>query len=252
LDIFEEYKLRQSWRNWEEYFAAIPIKADDHVLDLGCSLGGVSNLLAKRVTHVTGIDVNYDFINYCNANKQSNQHFICDDFSAIQYLELAPITGIWSSFSLSYLKNPAEFLESLYNALPPGGWIALVDVACFISGNMLATSKHYQQVKSFEVNSWKEGLYDFNFGSKIEVLLKQAGFQILHNENNMTDAELNFDGAAESKVLINWLARLARMQGLKNKFSDDYPEICDEIINSLKSNTHSKNNNVHFVVARKC
>jgi 2-polyprenyl-3-methyl-5-hydroxy-6-metoxy-1,4-benzoquinol methylase len=92
LDIIEEYKLQQSWRNWEQYLAAIPINVNDRVLDLGCSVGGVSNLLAKQVASVTGIDLNSDFINHCKANQQLNQHFIHSDFSTLQYSHISALS----------------------------------------------------------------------------------------------------------------------------------------------------------------
>lgn len=251
MDIIEEYKRQQSWRHWEEYFEVIPLTLSDHVIDLGCSLGDTSTLFSRQVTTVTGIDLNADFISYCNKNRRFNQQFICRDFTKINFQELVPITGIWSSFSLSYLNNPAEFLTSLYNALESCGWIALVDISCFISGNMLPTSRHHQRVKDFEMESSKSGLYDFDFGSKMETLLKQAGFNIVYVNNDVTDAELNFDGAVEPHILLNWKARLARMQGLKNRYPNEYSEICSEIITSLESNAHRKNNNVRFVVATK-
>ncbi|MCE3253433.1 MAG: Methyltransferase type 12 [Cellvibrio sp.] len=164
---------------------------------------------------------------------------------------LAPVTGIWGSFSLSYLKNPVEFINHLYGFLQPGGWIALVDVSCFISGNMLPDSKHYERVKAYEQESGKSGVYDFDFGSKIETLLRQAGFRIIHTDNNVTDAELNFDGAASPQVLRNWNARCERLVMLLNTFPNQYAEICAEIIAGLQSHAHAKANNVRFVVAYK-
>lgn len=251
LDIIEEYKRQQSWRNWDQYFVTIPIKKNDHVIDLGCSVGGVSNLLASQVASVTGIDLNSDFINYCKLNQQPNQHFICSDFTKVNYKSLAPVTGIWSSFSISYLKKPIEFLESLFHLLQPGGWIALVDVSCFLSGNMLPNSKYFNVVREFEIDSHKSGVYDFDFGSKMESLLTLTGFKIIHVDNNFTDAELNFDGAVKPEVLLNWQARLERMQGLRNKLPNLYTEICEEIIAGIQSHDPQKRNNVRFVVAKK-
>lgn len=251
MDIIEEYQRQQSWRYWEQYLDAIPLNATHRVIDLGCSVGSASNLLSKRAASIVGVDLNAEFINYCTANGQPNQKFICSDFTKINFQEILPITGIWSSFSLSYLKDPAGFIKSLYDVLQSGGWIALVDVACFISGNMAPSGRHYQLVRDFEMESGNSGLYDFNFGSKMELMLKQAGFKIIHVNNNITDAELNFDGAVEPHILLNWKARLERMQGLKNRYPDQYVEICNEIIASLESTEHRKNNNVRFVVATK-
>jgi len=251
VDIIEEYKLQQSWRNWEQYVDMIPLKKNDRIIDLGCSVGGIANILSSRVASIIGIDLNNDFINYCKSNQRPNQHFICSDFTTVDYDSLEPITGIWSSFSISYLNSPQEFLKLLYNLLQPGGWIALVDVSCFISGNMLPDSKYCQLVKDFEMKSVISGIYDFDFGTKMETLLKKAGFKIIYVDNNVSDAELNFDGAAKPEVVVNWKARLKRLQGLKNKYPVEYFNISKDIIAGLTSSQHNKNNNVHFVVAVK-
>lgn len=251
MNIIEEYLHQQTWRHWDQYLKAIPLINSDRIIDLGCSVGGVSSAFAKQTAQVTAIDVNPDFIQYCQAHALPNQRFICSDFTQVDYPSLAPITGIWGSFSLSYLKNPAEFINHLYEFLQPGGWIALVDVSCFISGNMLPDSKHYERVRAYEQEFGKTGVYDFDFGSKIETLLRQAGFRIIHTDNNVIDAELNFDGAASPQVLLNWKARCERLVMLRNTFPNQYAEICAEIIAGLQSHAHTKANNVRFVVAQK-
>ena len=95
------------------------------------------------------------------------------------------------------------------------------------------------------------GIYDFDFGKKMEPLLSSVGFTIIHRDNDVTDLELNFDGPATAEIIENWQARLSRLVGLKNKFPNDYHDICQELIENLGSNEHKKNRNVNFVVARK-
>ena len=249
MNLIEEYLRQQPWRNWEHYLASVPIRPGDHVLDLGCSIGGMASLLAQRAGKVTGIDLNRDFIDHCLASRTASQAFLCADFAEFDYAKLAPISGIWSSFSLSYLPNPGHFLRQLYKHLQPGGWIALADVSCFISGNMDLESSQHQAVRNFELASGQSGLYDFDFGSKMAGLLHAAGFQLLHTDDDVSDAELNFAGAATGDVERNWRARLARMQGLRNHFAAQYDDLCGEVLNSLQAATHAKRNNVRFVVA---
>ena len=251
MNLIEEYQQQQTWRNWSQYLKEIPFRKEDRIVDLGCSVGGVSNILSKQVALVTGIDSNSDFINYCLSSAQPNQNFICNEFTKINYALLSPLNGIWSSFALSYLKEPSALLKSLFETLQPNGWISLVDVSLFISGNMLPECKHYEQVKKFEIESAIRGVYDFDFGSKMESVLKQIGFEIIHVNNNVTDPELNFNGVASPKILATWKIRLDRMQGLQRKFPEVYSEIVQEITASLMSEKHSKNNNVRFVVAKK-
>ena len=251
MNLIEEYLRQQTWRNWGQYLASMPVCSGDHILDLGCSVGGMAGLLAQRAGQVTGIDLNQDFIDHCMASRVPNQEFLCTDFAEIDYGTLPPITGIWSSFSLSYLPNPGHFLRQLHKRLQPGGWIALVDVSCFISGNMALDSDHHQAVNAFELASGQSGLYDFDFGSKMAGLLQAAGFRLVHVDDDVTDAELNFTGAATPDVERNWRARLARMQGLRNHFPAQYDALCGEILASLQSAAHAKRRNVRLVVAVK-
>lgn len=251
MNILEEYEKQQRWRNWGQYLQHVPIRADDHVIDLGCSVGGVSNWLSKHAERVTGIDLNRDLIEYCQVRKKAHQTFICENFEKINYDSIGPITGIWSSFSLSYLENPVEFLSGLHKALESGGWVALVDVSCFLSGNMPQNGMYHDSVKEFEMNSWESGQYDFDFGSKMETVLKWAGFSIFYVDNDVTDSELNSTGPASSEVLANWKARLERMRGLRMRFPSTYTEVCQEIMLYLGSTARCKRNNVRFVVGRK-
>jgi ubiquinone/menaquinone biosynthesis C-methylase UbiE len=251
LEIIDEYLRQQLWRNWNQYLDVLPIGANDRVIDLGSSVGAVADMLAKKVAWVTGIDSNSDFVNYSLARAKSNQSFICSDFTQINYSELKPVTGIWASFSIAYVSRPAEYLAQLYEILEPGGWLALVEVSGFISGNMLPESKYLSLVQKFENQSYKSGVYDFKLGAKLQTILAEIGFKNIYVDNDVTDVELNFNGAANAEILRNWQARLARMQGLRSSYPAEYSDICAEVIASLQSKQHRKNQNVCYLVARK-
>ncbi len=45
----------------------------------------------------------------------------------------------------------------------------------------------------------------------MELLLTQAGLKVIHVNNDVSDAELNFDGAASPEVQFSWRARFERM-----------------------------------------
>lgn len=251
MNLFQEYEKQQKWRGWEHYLEFIPYSQDDSVVDLGCSVGDVSRLFSLRVKHVTGIDINQEFIDFCELNKRSNERFICTDFLDFSNQPIAPINGIWSSFSLSYLPNPLDFLIGLNSAMKPGAWIALLDISCFISGNLPKDSRYHERVKTFELGSHQAGVYDFDFGSKIEGLLQGSGFEIVYVDNDVTDAELNFSGAAPQDIVDGWAARLNRMKRLKGELGPDYSDFCNELLANLRSDNHEKRGNVKFVVAKK-
>lgn len=251
LALLQEYRNQQKWRDWEKYLQFIPLKKEDVVLDLGCSVGNVSRLLALRLEKVIGIDINHNFINYCNSKKLDNEEFICADISAFDYSSIGDISGIWSSFSLSYIQDVSSLLKTLHTILKEDGWIALLDVSCFISGNLSKESKYYQRVKKFELDSHQSGLYDFDFGTRMKGLLQNSGFSIIYSDHDISDRELNFAGSADNDVLAGWSSRLKRMKRLRDELGKDYPEFCQEFMSGLKSDHHEKRENVKFVVAKK-
>lgn len=251
MNLFQEYEKQQKWRGWERYLQFIPMSEKDSVIDLGCSVGDVSRLFSLRVKDVLGIDISQEFIGFCESNKSSNETFICTDFLNFDSLPVKSVNGIWSSFSLSYLRNPLVLLNSANSLMEQGGWIALLDVSCFISGNLEKNSKHYERVRRFELESYKSGIYDFNFGAKMQALLLSAGFEITYFDNDVTDPELNFSGAASEEIIRGWAARLSRMQRLKEELGGEYAEFCQELLSGLGSEQHEKRGNVRFVVAKK-
>jgi len=251
MELIEEYKNQQTWRDWESYLNFIPIKNTDTVLDLGSSVGNVSHIFSKKVKQVVGVDLNYEFVEFCNQNKQINEQFICSNFLNVDFTQLSQFTGLWSSFSLSYLADPLRCLNSIYSALPTGGWIALLDVSCFISGNMKKNSQYYEIVKTFEANSYKSGVYDFDFGSRQKSLLIESGFNITYCNDDVNDIELNFDGPARLDVLSVWEARLNRLAGLKKRLGESYSEFQSEFLEHIASKDHQRNENLKFIVAVK-
>lgn len=251
MNLFQEYEKQQNWRCWERYLQFIPFSKDDSVVDLGCSVGDVSRVFSLRVKNVLGIDINQEFIDFCESNKSSNETFICTDFMSFNGLSVKSINGVWSSFSLSYLRSPLDFLISINSLMSQGGWIVLLDVSCFISGNLAKNSKYYERVRRFELESYKSGIYDFDFGAKMQGMLQSAGFEIVHVDNDVTDRELNFSGAAPAEIIEGWAARLNRMQRLKEELGGEYAEFCQELLSNLGSKQHEKRENVRLVVAKK-
>jgi SAM-dependent methyltransferase len=251
VNLFQEYLKQQNWRAWERFLEFIPMNKDDTIIDLRCSVGNVSHLFAGKVKSVTGIDINQEFIDFCSSNKTLNETFICSDFLSLDSLSIESINGIWSSFSLSYLRNPLDFLVYLNTSMKHEGWIALLDISCFISGNLAKNSNYYERVKRFELESFKSGIYDFDFGTKMQGMLQSAGFEIVYVDNDVTDPELNFSGAASQEIIDGWAARLNRMKKLKDELKSEYTDFCNELLSNLRSDTHEKRENVRFVVAKK-
>ncbi|RZA05878.1 MAG: methyltransferase domain-containing protein, partial [Moraxellaceae bacterium] len=95
MNLIDEYIKQQAWRNWPQYISKIPLSKNDHAVDLGCSVGGISHLLSEEVARVTGIDLNQDFINYCNASKKKTRTlYVVTSLKWITpHLSLLPVSG---------------------------------------------------------------------------------------------------------------------------------------------------------------
>ena len=220
-------------------------------MDLGCSVGGVSKLLSEKVRQVVGIDVNPEFIEYCNSIKTQNETFYCTDFLNIDFCSLPSFTGVWASFSLSYLENPQSFLQTLNSHIEKGGWIALLDVSSFISGNMDLQSTYYEKIKGFEKCISPFRGYDFEFGIKMESILESAGFKVVHKDDDVEDQEFNFNGRANNEIIEAWNVRLDRMPMLQLFLGDDFEPFKSEFLEYLMSEQHERRESLRFLVAKK-
>jgi len=252
LELIAEYLNQQAWRNWAYYLKLLPIKNTDHVLDLGCSVGGFLRLASQHCASTVGVDLNPEFIAHCQQHKAQNQTFICADIQSLGLPMFQTVNGVWCSFSLSYLKNPDVYLARIFSYLPPGAWIGVLDVDCFVSGNLPVDSPFYEQVRTFELASHQRGAYDFALGHKLKACLSGAGFELIHFNPDVTDLELNFDGRARPEVWQNWKARLKRLPGLQKTLGPAaYQEMSQELLAFLQSEQHSQRHNLCFAIGLK-
>ncbi|AQS37184.1 hypothetical protein Sps_02024 [Shewanella psychrophila] len=88
MNLFQEYEKQQGWRDWARFVEFIPLTANDTIVDLGCSVGDVSRMFSRQVKHVVGVDINSEFIAFCDSRKTCNQSFVVSDFQNIDYLEI--------------------------------------------------------------------------------------------------------------------------------------------------------------------
>lgn len=251
MDLIKEYSIQNRWREWERYLEKLPLDQNQIVYDLGCSIGTVSHLLAKKTKQVTGFDNDQALLEIANRAKENNCKFVDVNMFTLDPNELEKCDGIWMSFALAYMKNPDLFIANWAKCLNSNGWFAIVDIDDLFSGHLPENNKFLKEIKNFECESEKSKTYDFKIGGKIKSLMEKNGLEIIVAEENWYDIELNFSGKANKNVIENWQARLERMVYLKNYFGENYGEFCDLFINSLSSEEHSANGCVKFYVGRK-
>jgi 2-polyprenyl-3-methyl-5-hydroxy-6-metoxy-1,4-benzoquinol methylase len=94
------------------------------VLDAGCGTGYGSNMLAARARHVTAIDLSTEALDYCRSHYTApNLEFVQND---VRKLTFRGEFDVAVSFQvIEHLPDPGAFLETLKQAVVPGGIIVI-------------------------------------------------------------------------------------------------------------------------------
>ncbi|MEP7169084.1 MAG: class I SAM-dependent methyltransferase [Bacteroidota bacterium] len=111
---FTQYTVENHpFRKYSKKFILENINENDSVLDLGCNYGAMSDYLADKARHVTGVDYNESAILTAkNKYKKENLEFVYDE--ALSYLAKNEnkFNVLILSHILEHLDDPVSFLES--------------------------------------------------------------------------------------------------------------------------------------------
>ncbi len=246
MTLLEEYRNQNIWRDWERYLIKLPLTPEQTVFDLGCSIGVVTNQLARKVKKAIGFDNDQLLLEAARNNKPDNCAFIHEDIFTSHPSQFGKCDGIWTSFALAYMKEPDIFISNWMKCLNVGGWFAVVDIDGFFSSHLSEDGKYFEEIERFEKASERSGVYDFRIGRKIKDLMEQNGLELIVEENDWYDQELNFDGSATPEVVQNWAARLDRMVSLKSYFGTEYPDFCRYFLDTISRERHTTTGGVRF------
>jgi cyclopropane fatty-acyl-phospholipid synthase-like methyltransferase len=120
------------------------LKQKKEILDCGCGVGFGAMLLAKKLgANVTGISISSTEIESAKANLQSqgnlsNVIFECKSFDDLRYNKYDAIIAIES---LKHSPQLSKTLDSIKNALKPGGNVYIIEDVIVKSSNSLAERK---------------------------------------------------------------------------------------------------------------
>jgi len=251
MNLTEEYKRQNKWRDWESYIERLTIDNNDTLIDFGCGIGVVTKMLANKASKVVGIDNNLELIKEAKrTNLAENIRYVYDNLSSLNYQNLPAGDGIWSSFVAAYFPDFAPILANWINILKPNGWLAIVEMSTLFDHEPLSLSTK-EIFKDYTKRQRMNSMYDFEMGSRIKDIVTDHGLSIIHEEDKI-DRELAFNGPAEPEIRKSWEYRFDRMVGFKEYLGDEkFYSIKNEFLDCLSDEHHTSNTIVKFIVAKK-
>ena len=103
---------------------------ESSVLEIGCSFGHMTSLLAAKFNHLTAVDLSPDSIAVAQKRLKhygiTNVSFVVDDAESLANLPDGSFDLVFSFSTVRFCPNPKAVLNSMHRKLRPGG-VAVVD-----------------------------------------------------------------------------------------------------------------------------
>lgn len=118
----------------------LPIKAGEHILDIGCGLGGPARYIAQRFgCKVRGVDITAPFIEAANKltaclHMEDRVHLELGDGQQLPYPDSVFDGAYVQHVTMNVVDRPRFFAEA-YRVLKPGGFFALTEHGLGPTGN---------------------------------------------------------------------------------------------------------------------
>ncbi|HXH28972.1 MAG TPA: methyltransferase domain-containing protein [Candidatus Polarisedimenticolia bacterium] len=110
----------------------LPVKAGQHILDIGCGLGGPARYLAKRFQcTVSGVDITGPFVDAANKltgllGMQGQVRIERGDGQRLPYAD-ATFDGVYTQHVTMNVPDRPAFFAEAYRVLKPGGFFGLTE-----------------------------------------------------------------------------------------------------------------------------
>jgi 2-polyprenyl-3-methyl-5-hydroxy-6-metoxy-1,4-benzoquinol methylase len=170
VDLVRSKNWFLGWLKFLQRYAPIKHGGGEKVLEIGCSIGGVSNLLAERGFTVYASDISEYSVTRARklAKKVGNniEFFIVDVEKKIPLKEAFDF--IFCFEVLEHLRNPKKALINMYSKTKKGGY-----VICSSPNALYDVSTDPTHINVKTPDEWKRIFYEVGFR---KVLVKEISF----------------------------------------------------------------------------
>ena len=107
----------------KDVLAAAAAQPGEHVIDIGCGMGGTTAELARAVGptgHVLGVDISAPLIEAARAHRVDNATFVVGDATTYPF-KAAAYDLVFSRFGVMFFGDPVAAFKNLRHALKPAG-----------------------------------------------------------------------------------------------------------------------------------
>ena len=165
----------------KDALAAANARPGEHVVDVGCGMGGTTADLARAVGptgHVLGVDISEPLIDSARSHRVDNATFVMGDATAYPFKEAA-YDLVFSRFGVMFFADPVAAFRNLRHALKPTG--RLVFLAWRTPQENPWGHVPLRAAAPFlppmpRPGPEDPGQYSFGERARVERILKEAGF----------------------------------------------------------------------------
>jgi trans-aconitate methyltransferase len=158
----------------EDVLGWLAPKKDEHILDVGCGTGTLTEKIAEAGAIVTGIDASPEMIAKAKQAYNNIEFFVKDatDFSFDKKFD-----AVFSNATFHWIKNQQQLLQSIYNNLKQGGRLVYEMGAKHNIESIHHALKKILIEEGFEANTKIEVNY-FASAGEYAMMLEKIGFTI--------------------------------------------------------------------------
>ena len=158
----------------ENVLELLDIKPGDHILDLGCGTGYLSDQIAQKGAVVTGIDNSPEMIKKAE-QAYPDLNFGVADASNFSFAE--PFDAVFSNAVLHWVKDHDGMMQSVHDNLKPGGKFAAEFGGKGNMAKMIAATTTVMEKYGYH-NTGLQKLWYFPSVSEYATRLEAHGFRV--------------------------------------------------------------------------